>query len=178
MPDYKKGQIYRIVCNITGKIYVGSTTQSLSVRLAEHRRKYKLFKEGKRRNVTSFQIIEQGNYEIVLIENFPCESKIELHRRERHFIETLQCVNKYIPTRTNKEWYADNKERITVRKKAYNEKNQAHNAAYNKTYKEVNRERIAEREKEKVKCECGCEVTKGKLTKHKRTKKHLCRMTL
>ena len=54
MPDYKKGQIYRIVCNITGKIYVGSTTQSLSCRLAAHIRNNTEFKEGKRNNMTSF----------------------------------------------------------------------------------------------------------------------------
>ena len=97
MPDYKNGKVYKIVCNITGKVYVGSTTQTLSMRLTGHRKEYKRFKEGKRNNVSSFDIIQQGNYDIVLIENVSCESKEELHRQERHFIEFLECVNKCIP---------------------------------------------------------------------------------
>ena len=203
MPDYKKGQIYRIVCNITGKIYVGSTIQSLSCRLTEHRSQYKKFKEGetvKKKYVTSFQIIEQGNYEIVLIEKFPCESKTELHRRERHFIENLQCVNKVIPTRTYKEWCVDNKEKIVEQDKMYyqankkhfreyyqankeqtkqyQEENKEHIKKYREAYYEKNKEQIAVKGKEKVKCECGCEVTKYNLTKHQQTEKHICLMAL
>ena len=26
MPDYKNGKIYKIVCNITNEMYIGSTT--------------------------------------------------------------------------------------------------------------------------------------------------------
>ena len=119
MPDYKNGKIYKIVCNITGKVYIGSTTQTLSRRLTGHRANYKCFEEGKPNVVTSYQVLEQGNYDIVLIENVSCESKEELHRRERHFIETLVCVNKLIPTRTKKEFFEAYKEEINERKKAY-----------------------------------------------------------
>ena len=42
--DYSKGKVYKIVCNITGKIYVGSTTKEyLSQRLTLHRANYQLF---------------------------------------------------------------------------------------------------------------------------------------
>jgi hypothetical protein len=37
--------------------------------------------------------IEHGNYNIILIENFPCDSKDQLHARESHFTQTIQCVN-------------------------------------------------------------------------------------
>ena len=119
MPDYKQGKIYKIVCNVTGKVYIGSTIEILARRLAGHRRAYKTFKEGKSTNVTSYQIIEQGNYDIVLIENCPCESKEELLRRERYFIESLDCVNKIIPTRTKKEYIQENIEKIRERRKQY-----------------------------------------------------------
>ena len=119
MPDYKQGKIYKIVCNVTGKVYIGSTIETLARRLAGHRRAYKTFKEGKSTNVTSYQIIEQGNYDIVLIENCPCESKEELLRRERYFIESLECVNKQHPTRTTKEYIQDNIDRIRERRKQY-----------------------------------------------------------
>ena len=119
MPDYKQGKIYKIVCNVTGKVYIGSTIETLARRLAGHRTAYKTFKEGKSTNVTAYQIIEQGNYDIVLIETCPCESKDELHKRERYFIESLDCVNKIIPTRTKKEYIQENIEKIRERRKQY-----------------------------------------------------------
>ena len=94
MPDYGKGKIYKIVCNTSGKVYVGSTTKDrLCQRLAKHVDHYKQWKAGKGNKTSSFDIIENGNYEIILLEDHPCSSKDQLHARERHFIESLECVN-------------------------------------------------------------------------------------
>ena len=41
MPDYEYGKIYEIVSPSTGLRYVGSTVQTLSLRMAGHRRGYK-----------------------------------------------------------------------------------------------------------------------------------------
>ena len=119
MPDYKQGKIYKIVCNVTGKVYIGSTIQSLSMRLMGHRVAYKRFKESKSAYVTAYQIIEQENYDIVLIENCSCESNEELHKRERYFIESVDCINKNIPSRTFKEYCLDNKDAIKEKAKQY-----------------------------------------------------------
>jgi hypothetical protein len=147
MPDYKNGKVYKIVCNITGKVYVGSTTQTLSMRLTGHRKEYKRFKEGKRNNVSSFDIIQQGNYDIVLIENVSCESKEELHRRERHSIETLVCVNKIIPTRTQKEYLEAHKEEHREHMKAYYELHKKGIKEHQKVFYDENKEKINERHK-------------------------------
>ena len=114
MIDYQKSKIYKIVCNNTGKQYIGSTSRKfLSYRLQDHKRD---FERGTK--ITSKEIIAGGNYDIILIENYPCNSKDELHKRERHFIETLECVNKCVPTRTKKEtdkiWRENNKEKIKL----------------------------------------------------------------
>ena len=37
MPDYQNGKIYKILNNIDGDIYVGSTINALSHRMAQHR---------------------------------------------------------------------------------------------------------------------------------------------
>ena len=97
MVNYQLGKIYKIVCNETGEQYIGATCQKkLCTRLAQH--------VSKHNNTTSRTIIDSGNYEICLIENYPCNCKDELHMRERFFIETLDnCVNKYIPGRTETE---------------------------------------------------------------------------
>jgi hypothetical protein len=103
--DYNLGKIYKLVNNNTNEIYVGSTCEPiLARRLAGHVGSFKHYLAGKFNYVTSFKILESGNYDIVLIENCPCESKDELHQHERHYIETLDCVNKYIPNRTQKEY--------------------------------------------------------------------------
>lgn len=54
----------------------------LSQRLAQHRND---FKKGKVSTSLS-EIIEGGNYDIVLVENFPCNLTQELNARTRHWI--------------------------------------------------------------------------------------------
>jgi len=70
--NYANGKIYKIVCNITGLVYVGSTTQALSKRLYHHKFKYKCWCDGKYPFMTSFIIIEKGGFDIVLIETCSC----------------------------------------------------------------------------------------------------------
>ena len=100
---YKRGKIYKIVCNTTGLCYIGSSSQkSLAKRLGQHKDYYKLWKINTHHIVASFQIIDNNNYEIVLVENYPCNSKDELHARERYWIENTECINKVIPTSNHK----------------------------------------------------------------------------
>ena len=49
-------------------------------------------------------IIENDDYDIVLVENVSCEAKEQLHPREIFYAENNQCLNKFIPGRTKKEW--------------------------------------------------------------------------
>ena len=90
MPNYQDGKIYKIISQHSDKCYVGSTTlKYLSSRMAEHRSSYK-----NNLPITSKYILELGDYEIVLLELCPCNSKDELHKRERHYMDILDCVNK------------------------------------------------------------------------------------
>jgi hypothetical protein len=118
MPNYSNGKIYRIFCNKTGLQYYGSTTQSLAKRMGHHKTQY--IRNG---NISSKLILENGDYEIVLVEDYPCERKEQLHQRERFYIETMECVNKQIPTRTDKQYREDNKEYNKIRNKQYREEN-------------------------------------------------------
>ena len=68
---YKNGKIYRIVCNITGEQYIGSTCKTLKQRLQQHKASYKCYKGGKGNYITSFKILENDNCAIVLIEDYP-----------------------------------------------------------------------------------------------------------
>ena len=100
MVNYQLGKIYKIVDNTNGNVYVGSTCEpTLAKRLANHVSTYKRFLRTGKNRMTSYDILKNENYEIVLIEIFPCSSKDELHAREKYFIESLQCVNKILPIR-------------------------------------------------------------------------------
>lgn len=101
MPDYQNGKIYKLVNDENDDIYVGSTTQILPKRLGDHKNKYKRHSNGKSGYVTSFNILKYPSCKIILVENFPCNSKYELEARERYYIETLKCVNKIKPAMTN-----------------------------------------------------------------------------
>ena len=124
MEKYLNAKIYKIVCNITSEIYYGSTCEkTIARRLAQHVASFKRFKAGKHNFITSFRIIERGDYDAVLVENCECTNRDELHKRERFYIENNECVNKCVPGRTKEDWYATNREALMKRMTAYNETN-------------------------------------------------------
>jgi hypothetical protein len=51
--------------------------------------------------MTSFKILKHGNYQIQLVENYPCKNSKELHAREKYWIEKTNCIDKNIPTQTH-----------------------------------------------------------------------------
>jgi hypothetical protein len=112
MPNYQLSKIYQLVCLSTGEKYIGSTTEpTLARRLSGHCRTYKCWKNGKDHYTTSFAIIERGNYQIELLETFPCNSKDELTAREGHYIRTMECINRKVEGRTKQEIDKANHER-------------------------------------------------------------------
>jgi len=94
--NYENGKIYQIKCLETGKIYVGCTTKViLSARLAEHTCMFRQYVNNPtKKYCSSFDVLEKNNYVIELIENVPCKSRNELMTYERHFIQSIPCVNR------------------------------------------------------------------------------------
>ena len=168
MPNYQSGKIYKIINYENDDIYIGSTCEKLSSRMSKHRCSLKHYLDGKYNYVSSFKVLEKPSATIVLIENFPCNNKEELTAREAFHIRENNCVNKYIPLRTGKEyreehkeyikdWKADyyiqNKEQISEQKKMNYEQNKEAVKARTKAYYEANKEAINQRRKDKRKAE-------------------------
>ena len=152
MERYQRGKIYKIVCRKTGKQYIGSTCKRLlSERLAGHVSTFKQWKKNNAFYMTSFDILEENNYYIELIESVPCSSKDELLVRERFHIQNNECVNKAVPLRTEKEWKEDNKKQIAEYKKKYNQEHVKEINEKNKKYYQKNKEQRSE----KFDCQCG-----------------------
>jgi len=58
-------------------------------------------------------ILKRGDYSIELIEHYPCANKKEAHAREGFWIRNNECINKYVPGRTMKEYRQKHGERIS-----------------------------------------------------------------
>ena len=63
MVNYQNAKIYRIVCNISGKQYIGSTCEPrLCMRLAKHKATYTRYLNTNKSYITSYEILKNGNY--------------------------------------------------------------------------------------------------------------------
>ncbi len=158
MVNYKNGKIYKITSPNTEKIYIGSTCHTLEYRLRKHINNYKSYLKGEYKYTTSYEIIKSNDFEIILLENVKCNNKRELHLIERKYIDEIDCVNKFKPLRSKKEWYQDNKQRLLKKQIEYQKKNKAKNKA---------------RGSKKINCECGSIHRYDNTSAHKKTKKHI-----
>ena len=172
--NYSNGKIYKLVSPHTTDIYVGSTTSMLSRRKATHKCKYKLWKNGKALNVTSYKLFDLGvdDVDIILIEKFPCADKMELLKRERYWIEKLDCCNKLIPIRSKGEYYQINKKKLIEKNRKYYKDNKEAIAKRGKEYRMKNKEKIKVRRAKRIICECGTDIAQDHKAEHKKSKKH------
>ncbi len=138
MPDYSKGKIYQVISPNHPVPYIGSTTQALSKRMVLHRRCHR---------TTCRIIIDAGDAYIELIEEFPCDNKEQLNKREGEVIRQMNCVNRYITGRTQKEYKETHKETQAEYQKAYRQANKEKAKAYLKQWKEDNKEAYTQQRK-------------------------------
>jgi len=203
MVNYQNAKIYKIVDNTNGNIYVGSTCEpTLARRLTGHVGNYKRYLKGNHNYVTSFDIMKNNDYDIILLENCPCESKDQLHARERFYVETLDCINKNITGRTRQEtcekYREKNKDKIQKyrvdninKTKLYNEEYRNNHAEklknYQKNYRIEYKDKLQQKQKQyhidhkkeiqqyqrtKCDCECGGEYMNANKSRHMKSPKH------
>src|SRR3990167_8898674 len=142
MVNYSNSKIYTIRSYSTDMVYIGSTTQSLSVRMAEHRCDYKRYLAGKFNNVTSFEIVKFDDAYIELLEDYPCNSTEQLHKREGELIRNTKCVNKNIAGQGKKEYWEAHTEQKKAYDKQYYNDHREQRSSYNKKYWEAHKEQI------------------------------------
>ncbi len=173
MPNYSNGKIYTIRCRTDETIiYVGATTQPLSVRIAEHKRH--------NRTAISYFVNEKLNGDwtniyIELYELFPCNSKEELSKREGEITRSIGTINMCIAGRTRKEWWNDNpnyKDKHKEICKSWRENNKEKIQEYRKNSQEERAEYDRNRSKCKCKCECGGSYSGSHKKRHERSNLH------
>ena len=165
MVNYQKGQIYIIRSHQTENIYIGSTCSPLHKRIYDHKKHYRYWKLGKRKSYTSsYEILKYDDAYIELLEDYPCEKKKHLTKKEGEYIRSMECVNKNIPGRTDEE----KKEY----KKEYQEMNKEKNKKYYQEYREKNKVEIYRKQLIKVNCGCGGKYSMSHKAEHMRSNKH------
>jgi hypothetical protein len=177
---YHNSKIYAIRSNQSEKYYIGATTQKLCKRMGGHRRHFK-----DNYGCISREILKYDNAYIELIENYKCESKDELSKREGELIRLHKndLVNIQIPLRTKKQEYEDNKDKHIKRAKEYAINNKEKVADKHKQYSIDNKDKLKEYKKqyreqnkdkinEYIKCDiCGELRYKSHLLRHQQTLK-------
>jgi hypothetical protein len=159
--DYSNGKIYKIVSDQCELPYIGSTTKSIEYRFRKHRDKYNCWLNGKSNFNTSFEILKYGDARVELIEDYPCNYKEELEKREGLYIQVgINCVNKQRAGSNGnykiyqKNWYniPENKAKQAELQKAPHRKEYA---------------------RKKFECVCGKMIGRNGLKDHKRTQTHI-----
>ena len=187
--DYSKTIIYKIVCNDlnVNQCYVGHTTD-MTKRKWGHKSVCNNDKN-KGHNHKIYKIIRENggwdNWNMLLVEKFPCKDKYDACKREREVYEEIDAkMNTVRPYLTqeeikqyhkqyDQEYYQTNKEYKKEKFKEYNQLNKQKISAYKKKYREANQQKISERNKEKIECLiCGSIVRRSDIAQHKRTAKH------
>ena len=164
MCDYSNGKIYKIWSPNHSLVYYGSTVKTLADRMSVHR--------ATSNSTSSKQIIDAGDADIKLIEDFPCMNKYELLDREAEVMLANWdgCVNEMVPGAVRragglKEYFKENN-------KKYYEKNVVKINAYQKEYAINNAAKVRAHKTKKHQCACGGRYTNVNKQQHFKTKKH------
>lgn len=106
MPDFSQGKVYRILQDGLKTVYIGSTTQTLSARMAGHRKGLKQWPNYKLYKLISEVGIEHFSIELVV--DCPCDRREILNRAEGEQIRIHNTItngcNSQLAGRTMAEW--------------------------------------------------------------------------
>jgi hypothetical protein len=187
--------IYKIYLN--EDVYVGSTT-NYNARINKHKSNCNN-PNSKKYNYFIYQFIRDNggwdkfNKKIITETDKTGKELLEL---ERYYIETLKSnLNSQIPTRSNKDYREDNKDKIKEQKKKYYETNIDKKKEKDKQYYEKNKDKIKEQKKEycdnnrekinkkqneKIICDiCNSIVSRVNLLRHQRSNKCIaCKLNI
>ena len=180
--DYSKTIIYKLVKYDdydNENIYIGSTTDFVK-RKCNHKigcnneksKEYNLKKNQYIRNNGGW-----NEWNMIEIEKFPCNDGNEARAREEywrcHFNAQLNTLRAYRTAEQKKTYNKEKNDRNKDKRLEHYEQNRDELLEQNKAYYEKNKDKILEKNSQQITCECGCIITKGNLTAHRKTQKHL-----
>jgi len=150
------GKIYKLVDpNTNETIYIGSTIQTLSMRMVGHRTTYKRYIKNNNKHSKLYDKIKEigiENIRIVLLEEGEYNSIEHLRAKEDEYICKLNIIqtgyNMKRAKRDQKQWEEDNKDKIKKQKKKYYENNKIKMSQQQKQYWEKNKDKTLQQKKQ------------------------------
>ncbi len=137
--DWSKCSMYRIVCKDIEikEVYIGQSSN-----LIKRRNKHKSCCNNpkcKSYNYPVYKFIRENggfdNWEVILIEYYPCKNKEEALARERYWKEFYNAkLNVVVPGRKKKEYYCDNRDKKIEYQRKYDKQNADKKREYAKQY--------------------------------------------
>ena len=186
---YKNGKIYKITDIGYNMCYIGSTIQPLAKRFGHHKETYHT---GACASSVIFETYGKENCKITLIKEYPCENKDQLRAMEGYYIETMDCVNKFIAGGKKSDWdkryyqknkdehkerckkyYENNKDKVKQQVASYCENNKEQVNERRKEYRKKNQDILRAKQSEKILCECGCYSVRSSIARHRQSEKHI-----
>ena len=151
MPNFQNTIIYKLECNKTGLIYIGSTCRDFRERLNKHK---------KRLDCSSKKIILNNDYKADILFKYPCDSNLEKITKEQEFIDIY------------KKYYGDLVVNIFNAKSTKDILQEQKRVGRAKHYQN-NSADINEKRKVKILCDvCNRDIRKADISTHKKTDEH------
>lgn len=167
--DYSKGKIYMIRNTENDKLYIGSTCQTLSQRMAKHRNSAKDDRSTHYPLYVAFNEIGVSKFYIELLEDFPCERQEQLLKREGELIRLHEShangYNSKVAARTFQEWrqdnyasqsqkwkgyYQENKDKVKEKVSEWVKANKEKHEKYKAEYYQKNKDMVLQKQKERL----------------------------
>ena len=178
--DYSKTIIYQIVCKdeTIKDTYTGHTT-NLEKRIKSHKKRCNNSNEPKHNMKVYVFMRDNGefdNWKFIMIEEYPCETKLQAEIREEYWRKELKSPLNSFSAHTTKE---EKRERHRLEQQAYRaadkEKYKEINEKYEKSEKGIQTRFIYESLRNSIKSNCGCgSIYISRLkNRHEKSKKHI-----
>jgi hypothetical protein len=116
--------------------------------MAGHRSNHKQFLNNKKVRLVSVYTLFDNygleNCKIELLELWSCNSLIELRQREGYYIKALECINKNIAGRTQREYAFENRDKTSELRKQHNIEHKDAISEHRKQHYNENKDTITE----------------------------------
>lgn len=163
MKNFNNAKIYVVRSPSTEDVYIGSTTQPLSIRMGKHR--------APSNQCRSKLIVAFEDAYIELLEDWPCDNIEQLRAREGHHHRTYKnCINKNIAG--NFEKFSNKQEYHAEYDAKYRKNNIDMIKKADAEYYQNNKAKINKKQSEKHSCQCGGKYTTTNKASHIKSLKH------
>ena len=163
--NFGNAKVYCIRNYVNEEVYVGSTCQPLSKRMAKHKSSMNNTAKKGRKLYQEMTKLGTDQFYIELLEEVKCENVEQLRAKEGYYIRKMGTLNGLINGRTKEEltqtqeykdkkkeqdrnWYLNNKEYSNQKSKEYRENHEQEIKEWKKQHYEENKKEILEKQKQ------------------------------